>query len=133
MAVCVSFFDRVFAIVIHQLKWEALHELKGNRYFAAQSRTATRRNTATADSSNKVGTIGHNILRGTLRYLQLHEPLSAHQNVVTNVENCRFPPSIDALKPTRSSFRQVDLHNLGNFVLFFDPVLHLNVAIMWKG
>ena len=35
--VCVSFFDRVFAIVIHQLKWEALHEPKGNRYFAAKS------------------------------------------------------------------------------------------------
>ena len=32
--VCVSFFDRVFIIVIHQLKWEALHELKGNRYFS---------------------------------------------------------------------------------------------------
>ena len=53
--VYVPFFDRVFAIVIHQLKWEALHELKGNMYFAAQSRTATRRNTATADSSNNVG------------------------------------------------------------------------------
>ena len=57
--VCVSVFDRVFAIVIHQLKWEALHKLKGNRYFAAESRTATRRNTAIADSSNKVGTVQH--------------------------------------------------------------------------
>ena len=68
--VCVSFFDRVFAIVIHQLKWEALHELKGHRYFAAQRGTATRCNTAPADSSNQVGTIPYNILRGSLRYLQ---------------------------------------------------------------
>ena len=131
--VCVFFFDPVFTIVIHKLKWEALHELKGNRYFAAQSRATTCRNTATADSSNKVRTIPHNILRGTLRYLQLLEPLSAHQHVVGNVENCRFPPCIDALQPTRSSFPQVGLHNLGNFVLFVDPVLHLNVAFMWKG
>ena len=130
--VCVSLFDPVFAIVIHQLKWEVLHELKGNRYFAAQSRTATRRNTAAADSSNKVRTIPHNILHGALRYLQLFEPLSAHKHVVADVENCRFPPSIDAFKPTCSSFPQVGLNNLGNLVLFFDPVLHLNDAFVWK-
>ena len=118
--VCVSFCDRVFSIVVHQLKWEALHELKGNRYFAVQSRTATRRNTAAAYSSNQVGSIPHNILRGTLRYLQLLEPLSAHKHVVANIENCRFPPSIAAFKPTRSSFPQVGLNNLGNLVFFFD-------------
>ena len=112
---------------------EAHHELEGNRYFSAQSRATTRRNTATADSSNKVRTIPSNILRGTLRYLPLLEPLSAHQHAVAHVENCRFPPSIAALKPTRSFFPQMGLHYLCNCVLFFDPVLHLNVAFMWKG
>ena len=53
--------------------------------------------------------------------------------LVANVENCRFPASIDALQPTRSSFPQPALYNLGNFGLFLDPVLHLNVAFMWKG
>ena len=72
--VCACFFDRVFTIVIHQLKKEPLHELKGNRCFAAQSTATTRRDTGTADSSNKVRTIPNNILRGTLRYLQLLEP-----------------------------------------------------------
>ena len=131
--VCVSFFDRVFTIVINQLKWEALHELKANRYFPAPSTATTRHNTATADSSNKVTSITHNILRGTLRYAQLLEPLSTHQHVVANVENCRLPPFIDALKPTRSSFPQMGLHYFCNFVLFFDPILHLHVAFMWKG
>ena len=64
--VYVSFFDRVFTIVIHQLKWEALHELKGNRYFAAQSRATTRRNTATADSVTIGGGL-HEMGKGGVR------------------------------------------------------------------
>ena len=92
-----------------------------------------RRNTAAADSSNKVRTIPHNILRGALRYPQLFEPLFAHKHVVADVENCRLLPSIDTFKLTGRSFPQVGLNNLGNLVLFFDPVLHLNVAFVWKG
>ena len=81
---------------------------------------------------DKVRSMPHKILRGTLRYLQLPEPLSAHQHSVAHVENCRFTPSIAALGPTRSSFPQMGLHYLCNFVLFFHPVLHLNIAFMWK-
>ena len=89
-------------------------------------------NNATADSSNKVRTIPHNIPHGTLWYLQLLERLSAHQHVVARVENCRLPPSIAALKTTCSSFSQLGLHYLCHFALFFRPVLYSNIAFMWK-
>ena len=131
--VCVSFFGLVFIIVIHQLKWEALQDLKDNRTFSAQSRATTRCNAATADSSNKVRTISHDIIRGTLRCLQLLEPLSAHSHVVVHAENCKFPSSIAAPKTTCSSFPQIGFYNVCNFVLFLDPILHLHIAFMWKG
>ena len=96
--VCVSFSGLVFIMVIHQLKSEALQDLKDNRTFSTQSRATTRCNAATADSSNMVRTISHDILRGTLMCLQLLEPLSAHSHVVVHAENCKFPSSIAAPK-----------------------------------